>query len=130
MPKRTLPLIAGLAGATAVACGAFGAHGLRAYLAEQGTFETWKTAVLYHLVHALALLALSRQAQGTCTRCLAWAARAWMAGIGLFSGSLYWLALGGPRWLGPVTPLGGLAFLTGWLLIAFHGWLEAPGDKN
>jgi uncharacterized membrane protein YgdD (TMEM256/DUF423 family) len=78
----------------------------------------WKTAVLYHLVHAVALLALAgwRDAHGGTSGKVA---VAWSAGIVLFSGSLYWLALGGPRLLGPVTPLGGVAFLLGWVLL---GW--------
>jgi uncharacterized membrane protein YgdD (TMEM256/DUF423 family) len=67
--------------------------------------------VLYHLVHAVALLALPNWV---------WVGRCWIAGIVLFSGSLYWLSLGGPRFLGPVTPLGGLAFLLGWALAAWN----------
>jgi uncharacterized membrane protein YgdD (TMEM256/DUF423 family) len=103
-------LAAGLFGFSGVALGAFGAHALKDTLAAHGTTATWQTAVLYHLIHAVALLAF---AGGR------WAGRCWIAGIVLFSGSLYALALGGPKLLGPVTPLGGLAFLSGW---AFVGW--------
>ena len=55
---------------------------------------------------------------------LGWAARAWVIGVVLFSGSLYGIALGGPRWLGPVTPLGGIALMLGWLLVAIAGWAK------
>ena len=104
-----------------VALGAFGAHALKETLLEHGTTDTWKTAVFYHLLHAVAAWSLFL-ASPTTQRRLATAATAWLIGIILFSGSLYFLALGGPRWLGPVTPLGGLAFLGGWLLAARAAW--------
>ena len=129
MSQRSLILLAGLAGATAVACGAFGAHALRVHLSELGTLETWKTAVLYHFIHALALLSLAGWARGSLDRVLIWAGWAWVAGIVLFSGSLYGLALGGPRWLGPITPIGGVAFLAGWVAIVVHGWRHAEHTK-
>jgi uncharacterized membrane protein YgdD (TMEM256/DUF423 family) len=129
MNQRPLILSAGFAGATAVLCGAFGAHALRAHLTGLGTYELWKTAVLYHFIHALALLAIAGWARGAADRALGWAGRAWIAGIVLFSGSLYGLALGGPRWLGPVTPLGGVTFVAGWLLIAVHA-LRLPAGGN
>ncbi len=66
----------------------------------------------YHLLHAVALLAIALSAQASALRAAGWL---FAAGIALFSGSLYALALGGPRWLGPVTPLGGLALIAGWL---------------
>ncbi len=118
---RSITLAAAVLGFLGVALGAFGAHGLKAALEAQGSTETWKTAVLYHLVHAVALLALAgwRDAHGgTGGR----VAVLWVAGTLLFSGSLYWLALGGPRLLGPVTPLGGVAFLAGWALLAWSAW--------
>ena len=130
MNQRQLILSAGLAGAAAVACGAFGAHALRGHLTELGTLETWKTGVLYHLVHAVALLALAGWARGPADRVLAWAGWAWVVGIACFSGSLYGLALGGPRWLGPVTPLGGVAFLVGWLLIIVRVWRQPIGANG
>lgn len=109
------------AGFTAVAAGAFGAHKLRPLLEAGGRYEVWQTAAHYHLVHAVVLLALAlylrREAEATAARRLARAGDLFAAGIALFSGSLYALALGGPRWLGPVTPLGGLCLLAGWLAV-------------
>ena len=106
-----------LLGATGVALGAFGAHGLKDRLGPAG-LATWQTAVEYHLIHAVALLALVLW-NGATGRPIQPAAASFAVGIVLFSGSLYALALGGPRWLGPVTPLGGLAFLVGWLARAW-----------
>jgi len=99
-------------GATGVVLGAFGAHALASRLGERR--DTWETAVRYQLVHAAALLALGawRPAGGD-----AWAVRALAAGVVLFSGSLYALALRRVRWLGPVTPLGGAILVVGWLLV-------------
>jgi uncharacterized membrane protein YgdD (TMEM256/DUF423 family) len=111
---RGLLLAAALLGAAGVALGAFGAHGLRARLDARG-LEVWETAVRYHLVHAIALLALALSPHAAQLRTAGWL---FAAGIALFSGSLYALALGGPRLLGPVTPLGGLALIAGWLWIA------------
>ena len=115
---RRITLAAGLLGLTGVALGAFGAHALKDTLAARGTLPIWQTAVLYQLVHSVALLALAgwRDALGAS---LTRIALCWVAGIVLFSGSLYWLALGGPGFLGPITPLGGLAFLAGWALVAW-----------
>jgi uncharacterized membrane protein YgdD (TMEM256/DUF423 family) len=93
----------------AVALGAFGAHALRSTIESHGMLEVWNKAVLYHFVHALALFALALLA--TVHR------GAWflfLAGIILFSGSLYIMALTNVRWLGAITPLGGLCFLAGW----------------
>jgi uncharacterized membrane protein YgdD (TMEM256/DUF423 family) len=118
MTNRTLKLIIGILGVSGVALGAFGAHALKAQLAANGHIETWKTAVLYQLIHTVALLALaSRQelpANTVKSHSLSIICISWIVGIVLFSGSLYSLALGGPNWLGPITPLGGLAFLIGW----------------
>jgi uncharacterized membrane protein YgdD (TMEM256/DUF423 family) len=110
----TLAILAGLAGAAGVALGAFGAHALAAKL-DASALTTWETGVRYHLVHALALLLAAYLAD----RGPLYAAAGFLfaAGIVLFSGSLYGLALGGPRWLGPVTPLGGVSFILGWLAI-------------
>ena len=101
----------------AVAAGAFGAHALRARLPADG-LETWELAARYQMVHALALLAF------------AWAATQWqrypaalagglmIAGVLVFSGTLYALALGAPRWFGAITPIGGVALLVAWLVAA------------
>lgn len=103
--------------------GALGAHALHATLDVNGTLDAWRTAVLYHLVHALALLALSLWARtrSSVSSRMQLAAWGWAIGIVLFSGSLYWLALGGPTVLGPVTPLGGLAFMIGWGALIVEG---------
>lgn len=118
---RNITLAAAALGLTGVALGAFGAHALKPMLEAHGSVETWKTAVLYQLVHAVALLALAgwRDAHGGPSGRIA---VLWFAGVLLFSGSLYWLSIGGPRLLGPVTPLGGAAFLAGWALLAWHAW--------
>lgn len=110
-------MICGLLGAAGVGLGAFGAHGLESTLATRATTQVWQTAVFYHLLHAVAALAVSLHR--TDSRRAQLAVWGWIAGIVLFSGSLYALALGGPRVLGPVTPVGGVAFITGWLLVAF-----------
>jgi uncharacterized membrane protein YgdD (TMEM256/DUF423 family) len=116
-----LPLLAaGFFGLTGVALGALGTHAMAATLAERGMSHAWETASLYHLFHALALLGAAvwlRTSMGAAARRFVWATRCWSVGIFLFSGSLYGLALGGPRWLGPITPLGGLALMAGWLFV-------------
>ena len=118
-------IAAGFFGATGVALGAFGAHALKARLSSEA-LATWDTAVFYQLVHALALLAVvgamrlpllqaplpTSQAAPVGFVVAGWG---FLVGIVLFSGSLYGLSLGGPRLLGPVTPLGGLALILGWL---------------
>jgi uncharacterized membrane protein YgdD (TMEM256/DUF423 family) len=93
----------------AVALGAFGAHALKATLQSSGMLDAWNKAVLYHLVHAVALLALALYGAGNRGAYLLLA-----AGILFFSGSLYTMALTNVRWLGAITPLGGLCFLAGW----------------
>src|SRR4029077_11892514 len=93
----------------AVALGAFGAHGLKEALQASGMLDAWDKAVLYHLVHAVALVALALSGSGNRAVYFLLA-----AGILLFSGSLYTMALTNVRWLGAITPLGGLCFLAGW----------------
>src|SRR6059036_2858367 len=101
----------------AVALGAFGAHSLRSTLETHGMLDVWNKAVLYHFIHAIALFVLALY--GTANRGAWWLL---FAGIFLFSGSLYLMALirQSPDWLGLVTPVGGLCFLAGWawLIIA------------
>jgi uncharacterized membrane protein YgdD (TMEM256/DUF423 family) len=93
----------------AVALGAFGAHALRSTIESHGMLDVWHKAVLYHFVHAIALFALALY--GVNNRGAWWLI---FAGIVLFSGSLYVMALTNLRWFGAVTPLGGLCFLAGW----------------
>jgi uncharacterized membrane protein YgdD (TMEM256/DUF423 family) len=111
-------LIGALYGALAVALGAFGAHALRSRLTPE-LQAVWKTAVEYHFYHALALLLVGIWARSLRTAGLDGAAWCFALGVLLFSGSLYVLALSGVRWLGAVTPLGGLLFLIGWALLAW-----------
>ena len=117
---------AGILGLTGVALGAVGAHALKSTLVERGMTQAWESAARYHLFHALALLgaaAWSRSApESAASKALFRAAQLWSFGVLLFSGSLYWLALGGPGFLGPITPLGGLAFLAGWALVAWSAF--------
>jgi uncharacterized membrane protein YgdD (TMEM256/DUF423 family) len=110
-----------LSGALAVALGAFAAHGLRSRIGADA-LATFETGARYHMYHALALLAVA----WACARWPgAWASAAgWLfvAGTVLFSGSLYLLAITGVRALGAITPLGGLAFILGWLALAWAAW--------
>ena len=129
MNYRNTLRAAGIFGALGVGLGAFGAHGLRETLLERGMANAWETAVRYHLFHALGLLVISfwfRQNDSRDISLFTWVARSWMIGIILFSGSLYGLALGGPRWLGPVTPLGGVAFIAGWILLIVAASRKKP----
>jgi uncharacterized membrane protein YgdD (TMEM256/DUF423 family) len=101
-----------------VALGAFGAHGLKARVGAEG-LGWWQTAAQYHLVHALAIVAAGLlRAQTGRGDAAGWA---FLLGSLLFSGTLYAMALGGPRGLGAVTPLGGLGMLAGWALLAWAG---------
>lgn len=104
-------------GLLAVMAGAFGAHGLRQVVSERG-LEVFQTAVSYQMYHALILVAASMMpALGLSRRLLGIACGFWLAGIVLFSGSLYLLVLSGHHRLGPVTPIGGVCFMIGWALL-------------
>lgn len=127
--SRAALVAAGILGATGVTLGALGAHALKATLLERGMANAWETAAKYHLLHAVALLgwaAWQRQNAGAETPARDWVMRLWVAGVVLFSGSLYGLATGGPRWLGPVTPLGGIAFIAGWILVVKRALRRDP----
>jgi len=103
--------------ALAVALGAFGAHALEGTL-DAGELEVWRTAVHYQGLHALALIAFGLyRARFAGSDLAGWG---FLVGSVLFSGSLYGLALDGPRFLGPITPLGGMALLFGWLVLALQ----------
>ena len=114
---------AALFGSTGVTLGAFGAHLLKTTLEARNSTASWKTAVNYQLLHAVAILALSTASTTTTTdnkdppKNYSTTINLWTAGIVLFSGSIYGLSLGGPRILGPVTPLGGLLLIGGWLAL-------------
>jgi uncharacterized membrane protein YgdD (TMEM256/DUF423 family) len=121
MPAPLFRLIA-LSGFLAVLLGALGAHTLKATLDARDTLGSWQTAAYYHLAHSIACLALVSWASARPARAksLQRIATLWLTGCLLFAGSIYALALGGPRFLGPVTPLGGLAFLAGWALLGLE----------
>jgi uncharacterized membrane protein YgdD (TMEM256/DUF423 family) len=125
--RTTLALGAGL-GALGVILGAFGAHFLAGRLAP-GDLAVYETAVRYQMYHALALAGVAGWASKRPSPRLDWAARAFGAGIVLFSGSLYLLVLTGQRWLGAVTPFGGVALIVGWLLIAFDALAPRPENR-
>ncbi len=106
----------GLAALAAVVLGAFGAHALKSRLSAE-MLAVWHTGVEYHVYHALGLLAVGLVAtQLPESALLKWSGWLMLAGIALFSGSLYALALSGERWLGAITPIGGLGFLAAWAL--------------
>jgi uncharacterized membrane protein YgdD (TMEM256/DUF423 family) len=118
---KTFLLIGALSGFLAVAFGAFGAHALRARLSPE-MLVVFETGARYQMYHALALVLVALtlgRLDGRLVRTAGWM---FTAGIVLFSGSLYALALTGITALGAVTPLGGLAFLVGWALLAMAGW--------
>lgn len=119
-------LAAGLSGALGVGMGAFGAHALAPYLQEIGRTATYETAVQYHLTHTLALLAIAiwRQLQPGQAGLKA-VAISFLLGILIFSGSLYVLVLTNTPWLGAITPIGGVAFIVGWLILAWKGTKKA-----
>jgi uncharacterized membrane protein YgdD (TMEM256/DUF423 family) len=111
--------IGALLGGLAVAAGAFGAHGLKDRL-DARALELFETAARYQMYHALALLAVGLWLQSAPIPRLAGQVAGWgfLVGTLVFSGSLYLLALSGQRWLGAITPIGGVAFLVGWLAFA------------
>lgn len=107
-----------------VAIGAFGAHGLAAILEANGRSDTFETAVQYHLIHALAIFIPAILQQQFPKRWMQPAGYLFMAGILLFSGSLYGLAIFNLGIMGAIAPLGGAAFIAGWGCIAWAAWHE------
>jgi uncharacterized membrane protein YgdD (TMEM256/DUF423 family) len=116
--RRAFGITAAALGASAVALGAFGAHALQSRV-DEAALHVWHTAVEYQFWHALALLGVVALAPARAT--LAWRASgvAFAAGTLIFCGSLYALALGAPRWIGAVTPVGGAALIVAWILLGF-----------
>lgn len=123
--NRLIPAAA-LVGFLSVAFGAFGAHALDGRLTAEGA-EWWQTATLYGLTHAGAALAAGLSGRGGKI-----AAGGWMivAGAVIFAGTLYAMALGAPRWLGAVTPVGGISLLAGWVMIGLGGIASARRDQD
>ena len=125
MTNSTALRVTAIAGFLAVALGAFGAHGLKDLLAQNQTTAIWEKAVLYHFIHTLVMLVLAlRQPliRG------AWAS--FLIGILIFSGSLYVLAVTGMRWLGAITPIGGVSFLVGWGWLLFCPGIHKSGGSG
>jgi len=122
MTAKHILVMAGVSGLVAVAIGAFGAHGLKGKL-DGSMLSAFQTGVQYHFYHtfALAFIAILLM-KFPANSLFIGASWAFLIGIVLFSGSLYGLALGAPRWLGPITPLGGLSFIIGWSLWAVGAW--------
>ena len=130
--SRLFVVLSGLLGFSAVALGAFGAHGLRSRLESlpDGVkrLEWWNTAAHYHLTHALALALaawLVHRGAGASAVVAGWS---FIAGVLLFSGSLYLMTITGQTKLGAITPIGGLCFLVGWGAIAVAGWRLGSGN--
>jgi uncharacterized membrane protein YgdD (TMEM256/DUF423 family) len=118
---RIFFVIGSLSGALGVMAGAFGAHALKDRLTPE-MLSVFEVGARYHLVHALALLAAAWAAQrwpGAATTAAGWL---FVAGMVLFSGSLYALGLSGIRALGAITPFGGVAFIAGWLALGWAAW--------
>ncbi len=123
---RFFIVVAALSGGLSVGIGAFAAHGLKNRLSPE-MIEIVKTGAQYQMYHAVALLVIAflliNKPAVSGLKASGWA---FILGTLMFSGSLYALAMDGPRWLGPVTPLGGLCFLIGWSLLAIAGWRIKP----
>ena len=117
MRTRTSIIAASLLLMLGVGTGAFGAHGLKAYVTAD-MLAVWQTAVLYQLVHALGLLGVAALRPRLAPRLASAATAFLLAGILIFSGSLYALVLSGVSMIGAITPIGGVCFMIGWLLLA------------
>lgn len=111
--------VAAILGFLAVALGAFGAHGLKDLLTQNGTVAIWEKAVLYHFIHTVMLFVLAQRRP-----VLTGVWLSFFVGIVVFSGSLYLLAVTNTKWLGAVTPIGGISFLLGW------GWLVLAASRG
>lgn len=123
MNSTTAFRISAAIGFLAVALGAFGAHGLHPLLLEKNTVAIWEKAASYHLVHAIVLLLLASRDRDQFPK-LAWAF--FLAGVVIFSGSLYLLAVTGILRLGMITPIGGVSLLAGWAILAFKALPPHP----
>ncbi len=123
--SKIILMIASALLALAVAFGAFGAHALKTQLSAE-MLQTWKTAVDYHFYHALGLLLVGVLAVSFPSTSLKWSAIFLVAGVFLFSGSLYAMALSGIKWLGAITPVGGVGFILGWIMLFVAVWKKLP----
>jgi len=119
--------IACILGFLGVALGAFGAHGLSEVLTEKGTTETFRTATLYHLVHALFLFQLGIGAGSHADKWTKAAILCAFFGLLIFCGTLYLLSVTGIKWLGAITPIGGVGFLCAWLFAGISAYKKSIG---
>jgi len=120
--QKLFLMIGSIAMALAVGLGAFGAHGLKEMLTDE-MLKIFETGVKYHFYHAIGLLIVGLVAQLIPhSSLLQWSGWLMLAGIIIFSGSLYILSVSGIRWMGAITPIGGLCFILGWILLALASW--------
>ncbi len=119
MSNRFLLITAGILGAIGIGFGAFGAHALKDHLMETDRLDTYQTAVLYHMIHVLAVFGTAILLPLNQSIWVKRAGYAFLLGILIFSGSLYLLCLTGITWLGAITPIGGVFFILGWLSLTF-----------
>ncbi len=117
---NTALILGGLLGVLGVAAGAFGAHALRDLVGARD-LEIWRTATHYQQVHAALLVAVGLAGRQQWSRALTAASAALTVGIVVFAGTLELMVLGGPRWLGAITPVGGLGLMAGWVCLLLHG---------
>jgi uncharacterized membrane protein YgdD (TMEM256/DUF423 family) len=123
LTKATYTRIAAAIGFLGVVLGAFGAHGLKEILTQNGTTAIWDKAVFYQFIHAVMLFVIAGRKS--------FATGAWwsfLVGIVIFSGSLYLLAITNMKWLGAITPIGGAAFLVGWAWLIWSA-AKKPGEQ-
>ena len=123
--SRIIILLSAALLALAVGLGAFGAHALKTHLSSE-MLQTWETGVKYHFYHALGLLLVGVLSFFMPSAYLKWSAILLFIGIVLFSGSLYVLSLSGIKILGAITPIGGLSFIGGWILLLLAAWKKFP----
>lgn len=123
--SRIIILLSAALLALAVGLGAFGAHALKTHLSSE-MLQTWETGVKYHFYHALGLLLVGVLSFFMPSAYLKWSAILLFIGIVLFSGSLYVLSLSGIKILGAITPIGGLSFIGGWILLFLAAWKKFP----
>lgn len=129
MMARKLLILAALFGMLGVTLGAFGAHGLKGHISEH-MLANWHTAVFYHMIHALALLGTALASARLRQNTVVLAGWFFVTGILIFSGSLYIMALTGMKWLGAITPIGGVSLIVGWLLLLVGAWAWKPEQSN
>lgn len=123
--SKTILLAASTMLVLAVVLGAFGAHALKARLSPE-LMQIYKTGVEYHFYHAIGLLLIGVLSFHLKSGLINWAAICLFAGVLIFSGSLYLLSVTGIKWLGAITPLGGLSFIAGWVLLFVAVWKKLP----